>query len=201
MMGRNFYKILQKRRTIYGLDRNIEVSEDRIEEVIKDAVNFVPSAFNSQSSRVVVLFGDHHEKLWEIAKDKLSQITPEEQFKNSTEGKINSFKAGYGTVLFFEDQSIVEDLQSRFSLYKDNFPVWAEQTSGMLQYIVWSSLEIEGLGASLQHYNPLINEDVYKTWDIPSNWKFIAQMPFGNPTSTPDDKEFGPLDEKYKAFK
>jgi len=98
-MGRNFYKILQKRRTIYGLDRNIGVSEDRIEEVIKDAVNFVPSAFNSQSSRVVVLFGDHHDKLWEIAKDKLREVTPVSNLK--TQQKVRSIHLRLDTEQFY----------------------------------------------------------------------------------------------------
>ncbi|NFV72581.1 nitroreductase, partial [Clostridium botulinum] len=38
-----------------------------------------------------------------------------------------------------------------------------------------------GFGASLQHYNELIEEDVKKEWNIPNNWKLIAQMPFGKP--------------------
>ena len=77
--------------------------------------------------------------------------SPEENFA-STEEKINSFKAGYGTVLYFEDFSVVESLQKQFELYKDNFPVWAQQTSGMLQFAIWTALSIEGLGATLQHY-------------------------------------------------
>lgn len=30
------------------------------------------------------------------------------------------------------------------------FPVWSQHQTGMLQYIVWTALEKEGLGASLQ---------------------------------------------------
>lgn len=30
------------------------------------------------------------------------------------------------------------------------FPVWSLHQTGMLQYIVWTALEKEGLGASLQ---------------------------------------------------
>ena len=60
--------------------------------------------------------------------------------------------------------------------------------------VVWAALEAEGLGASLQHYNPLIDDEVKKEWNIPGNWKLIAQMPFGNPTSPPGEKEFQPLE-------
>lgn len=68
----------------------------------------------------------------------------------------------------------------------------------MHQLVVWTALESEGLGASLQHYNPLIDDEVKKEWNVPSNWKLIAQMPFGNPTMIPREKEFQPLDERVK---
>ena len=87
---------------------------------------------------------------------------PAEKF-SSTEEKINSFDAGYGTILFFEDNSIVEYLQKEFPTYKDNFPIWSQHTSGMHQFVIWTALESEGYGASLQHYNELIEEDVKKS--------------------------------------
>jgi predicted oxidoreductase (fatty acid repression mutant protein) len=71
----------------------------------------------------------------------------------------------------------------------------------MLQFVVWTSLELEGLGASLQHYNPLIDEEVRAKWNLPSTWKLIAQMPFGKPTGAPGEKEFQPLDTRMKVFR
>lgn len=70
----------------------------------------------------------------------------------------------------------------------------------MLQYIVWTALEQEGLGASLQHYNPLIDARVASEWNIPSNWKLIAQMPFGVPTSPASEKQFSPLEDRVLVF-
>jgi predicted oxidoreductase (fatty acid repression mutant protein) len=128
------------------------------------------------------------------------KIVPAENF-SATEDKINSFRNGYGTVLFFEDQSIIEGLQKQFALYKDNFPVWSQQSSGMLQLVIWTSLENEGLGASLQHYNPLIDEEVKKEWNIPENWKLIGQMPFGKPSAQPGEKQFQPLEDRVKVIK
>lgn len=199
-MDKSFYNAIKERRSIYGIDKEIGVSEEKIEEVIKEAVKYTPSAFNSQSGRVVVLFGKDHDKLWDITKESLRKIVPENKFA-STEEKINSFRSGYGTVLFFEDMSIIEGLQEKFALYKDNFPIWSQQSSGMLQYIIWTSLELEGLGASLQHYNELIENEVKKQWNILDNWKLIAQMPFGNPTASAGDKDFMPLEERVRVFK
>lgn len=199
-MAVDFYTAVKDRRTIYGIGKESTISDQRILDIINEAVKHAPTAFNSQSSRAVLLLGEHHNKLWDITKETLRKIVPKESFAQ-TEGKINSFHNGYGTVLYFEDQSVVEGLQKQYPSYKDNFPVWSQQASGMLQYIIWTSLEIEGLGVSLQHYNPLIDNEVKKQWNIPDNWKLIGQMPFGKPTAPAQEKSFKPLEERVKVFK
>ncbi|MBK1812471.1 nitroreductase family protein [Clostridium sp. YIM B02505] len=199
-MEKNFYDAIELRRSYYGISKEAVVSDDKIKEVVEKAVKYVPSAFNSQSARVVLLLGGQHDRLWDITKEALRKVVPADQF-GSTEEKINSFRNGYGTVLFFEDNSVVESLQKQFALYKDNFPVWSQQASGMHQFVVWTGLELEGFGASLQHYNELIEEDVKAEWSIPNNWKLIGQMPFGKPTAEPGEKQFQPLEERVKVFK
>lgn len=199
-MTKDFYTAVKERRTIYGISKETTVSDERIREVIEEAVKYTPSAFNSQSARVVILFGQSHDKLWDITKEALRKMVPEDKFA-PTEEKINSFRSGHGTVLFFEDNSVIESLQQQFATYKDNFPIWSQQASGMHQYVVWTSLAIEGIGASLQHYNELIEDEVKKQWKIPNNWKLIAQMPFGKPTAPAGEKEFMPLEERVKVFK
>lgn len=199
-MEKNFLTALKDRRTFYGIGKDVSITDTRIQEIINESVQHAPSAFNSQSARVVVLLGSQHDQLWEIAKEALRKVVPADKFA-PTEEKINSFRNGYGSVLFFEDTAVVEGLQKQFPLYKDNFPIWSQQSSGMLQYIIWTALEIDGLGVSLQHYNPLIDDKVKQTWNIPGNWKLIAQMPFGKPTATPDAKTFNPLEDRVKIYK
>ncbi|WP_312114786.1 nitroreductase family protein [Brevibacillus reuszeri] len=198
-MGKDFLAALKDRRSYYGISKESVVSDSRIQEVINEAVKHTPSAFNSQSARVVVLLGEQHDKLWNITKETLRKIVPADNFA-STEEKMNAFGNGYGTVLFFEDQSVVEGLQKQFELYKDNFPIWSQHSSGMLQFVIWTSLENEGFGASLQHYNPLIDEEVQQTWNVPSSWKLIAQLPFGKPTFEPGEKQFQPLEDRVKFY-
>lgn len=186
------------RRSYYDIDNDIEtltsISDDKIRETVEFAVMHVPSPFNSQSSRAVLLLGDEHKKLWITAKDILQKIVAPEHFA-VTESKIDThFAAGYGTVLFYEDMEVIEGMQKAHPLYSENFPVWSQQTSGMLQFAVWTMLEDLGLGASLQHYNPLIDGEVAQMWHINPKWKLIAQMPFGNPTREPEEKEFLPVD-------
>jgi predicted oxidoreductase (fatty acid repression mutant protein) len=199
-MKKDFYSAVEDRRSFYGISKETVVSDERISEIIDHAVKHSPYAFNSQSGRVVLLLGKHHDRLWDIAKEVLKKIVPADKF-SSTEDKINSFRSGYGTVLFFEDNSVIESLQQQFALYKDNFPIWSQQASGILQYVIWTSLEIEGFGVSLQHYTELIEADVKKEWNIPNNWKLIAQMPFGKPIAQPNEKQFQPLETRIKVFK
>lgn len=199
-MVKDFYTAVKERRTIYGISKDIAVSEDRIQELIQEAVKYTPSAFNSQSARVLILFGKSHDQLWDITMESLRSIVPKDNF-SSTEERINSFASGYGTILYFEDMSVVEGLQKQFAIYKDNFPIWSQQSSGMLQFVIWTSLEAEGLGASLQHYNEVIEEKVKAQWDIPTSWKMIAQMPFGKPTAPAGEKEMKPIEERVKVIR
>lgn len=200
-MSKSFKEALEHRRTYYAISDKSPVSDKEIEEVINFAVKHVPSAFNSQSARIVLLLGNHHKKLWNMTKDILRKIVPAEAFKG-TEAKIDgAFLAGYGTVLYFEDQEVVKGLQNAFPAYADNFPIWSQHTSAMHQLTIWTMLEDMGFGVNLQHYNPLIDETVAKEWNIPANWKLIAEMPFGAPIGEPGEKEFKPLEERIKVFK
>lgn len=197
---KSFKQMIEDRRSYYAINKTSPISDQEIKEIIEHAVKYVPSAFNSQSARVVLLLGENHDKMWEITRETLRKIVPADAFE-STEKKMDAFKNGYGTVLFFEDQSVIKGLQEQFALYKDNFPVWSLQSSGMLQYTIWITLEAAGLGASLQHYNPLIDDEVKKAWNLPDEWKLLAQMPFGTPVMEPGEKDFLPVEDRFKVFK
>jgi predicted oxidoreductase (fatty acid repression mutant protein) len=66
--------------------------------------------------------------------------------------------------------------------------------------LVWLALESEGFGANLQHYSPLIDEQITKTWNLPASWKLDAQLVFGVPTSEAGEKAFAPIDDRFKVF-
>ena len=196
---KSFSEAMKNRRSVYAIGSGSPVSDDRIREVIGEAVANVPSAFNSQSARVVVLFGDAHLKLWDITKETLRKLVPADKFQ-PTSDKIDGFAAGHGTALYFDDTTTTKGLQERFPGYADNFPIWAQQANGMLQFAVWTSLEAEGLGVNIQHYNPLIDEEVKAQWDIPAEWQLIAEMPFGEVIASAGDKEFLPLEQRMRVI-
>lgn len=200
-MKRTFAEALEHRRSYYSIGSDSPVLDEEVVHIVRTAVKNVPSAFNSQSTRIVLLLGDEHKKLWDIVKSTLKQRIPSDAFAK-TEAKIDGcFAAGHGTVLYFEDTAVVKNLQEAFPSYAENFPTWSQHTSAMHQFAIWTMLEDAGLGASLQHYNPLIDEEVRRTWNLPGSWMLIAEMPFGTPTAEPEEKEFGELSERIKIFR
>ncbi|KAK0739698.1 Nitroreductase-like protein [Apiosordaria backusii] len=194
-----FLSYIKARRTIYTLNKELPISTTRVQDIVKEALQHVPSSFNSQSNRVLALFGAEHDKFWDLTTDILKGIVPEEQFA-STAARLAGFRAGAGTVLFFEDWTVVEGMQEKFALYADRFPPWAGHSNAMLQFAVWTALESEGLGANLQHYNPLVDEKVQQEWGVPASWKLTAQLVFGGRAGEAGEKTFEPLETKYKVF-
>ncbi|MDE5708031.1 MAG: nitroreductase family protein [Alistipes sp.] len=200
-MERTCEEVFKHRRSYYDLSAESPVTDAQIERILHFALKHIPSAFNSQSTRLVLLLHEHHAALWKMVKRRLRAVVPEETFARTAEKVDRSFAAGYGTVLFYEDMSVIRSLQQRFPLYAGNFPTWSEHTSAMHQLTVWTMLENAGFGASLQHYNPLIDKDVRIQWRLPEEWRLIAQMPFGLPAAAPPEKTFEPVDARMRIFR
>lgn len=171
---------LKNRRSHYDIHKDIPVQEEKVFDLIKEATELVPDAFNMKSSRLVVVTGAKQDELWDNIDKVFEGKVPRE--------KIESFRNGYGTILYFYDNDVVKGVQEQFPLYADNFPKWANQSVGMLQLTIWSGLKELDIGASLQHYNPVIDDMVKKMFDVPESWVLNAQMPFGGIGSHPDAK-------------
>ncbi|KAI0378616.1 Nitroreductase [Hypomontagnella monticulosa] len=187
------------RRTHYVLNKELSISKERIQEIVKEAIYQVPSSFNSQSNRVVVLFGAEHDKFWDFTSEVLKTIVPADAWQHTAD-RMAMFKAAAGTILFYEDQDVVNKMQAQYPLYSDKFPIWALQSDAMIQFVLWTALTAEGLGANLQHYNPLVDNKVAAEWSIPDNWKLNAQLVFGGRTSEAGPKEQQAIEERFKVF-
>lgn len=201
-MKKNLSDAIKDRRSYYQLQNSSPVSDEEIQSIIEHVLLYAPSAFNSQTARIVLLLGDNHKKLWEITKEELKKVSKSDEAFKATEDKVNtSFATGYGTILFFEDHTIVEDLQAKFPFLPGKFALWSEHSSAIVQNLTWMGLESVGLGASLQHYNPLIDDAVKKEWNLNQDWVLIAQMPFGMPVGQPGKKAHTPLGERLIVIK
>jgi len=199
IMTNPLIEAIKKRRTQYALGKNLPLSVEDTTDLIKEAVRHAPSSFNSQSSRVIILFGKESETFWSLTRETLRKIVPADAFGPTAE-KMKAFAAGAGTVLFFEDQDVIKELQEKFPLYADNFPIFSEHSAGMAQFAVWSALANAGIGASLQHYNPLIDAQVAEAWNVPSSWSLRAEMPFGSHEKPLPEKTFIDDDQRFRVF-
>ncbi|MDR2537358.1 MAG: nitroreductase family protein [Treponema sp.] len=199
-MTTSFLNLASARRTIYALGKNVKISNQEIETIIKDAVRFAPSAFNNQTVRAVLLFNKRHDELWDIVVDCLGATITGVEAKQKFLSKIGAFKAAYGTILYFTDSSIVKQYEQQYPPYASNFRDWSEQAQGNANYAVWLALHESGIGASLQHYNPVIDDAVRKAYNIPENWTLRAQMPFGSIEASAGDKTFIADSERFMVL-
>lgn len=54
------------------------------------------TSFNSQSSRAIVLLHGHHEKFWNLVKDKIKSIVDDKTWRESSSGRLQGFQNAYG---------------------------------------------------------------------------------------------------------
>lgn len=193
-------QLVEKRRSIYALDAQLPVANAEVVKLVEHALLHTPSSFNSQSVRLVVLFGADHHKLWQITEDTLRAVVNDDEKFESTKQKIDGFKEGAGTVLFFEDRNVIRGMQEAYPLYAEQFPIWAHQTNAMHQYVIWTALASIDIGANLQHYNPIIDQQVASTWKLSDDWELNAQLVFGAIKQPAGDKEFQSIDERMQVF-
>lgn len=191
-------QLVRLRRSIFSLTKDLTIPPSRIQDLVNQVTLHTPSSFNSQSNRVLVLFGAEHDKLWDITAEILQDMVPWDKWKPTAQ-KMAMFKGAAGTILFFNDEETIRSLQAQAPSYADRFPAWASQSNAMQQWILWTALEVEGLGANLQHYNPLIDEKVAATWGVPDSWKLNAQLVFGGKVDEPVDKTFVPIEGRVKV--
>ena len=191
-----FIESLKSRHSEYSLNKDISISDAELQSFLEDITRSTPSAFNSQSQRVVMLLGDAHNQLWDQLIEVMKGIVEGEQFEKTKE-KILGFKGAYGTILFFDDLEVTRNLQERFPLYKDNFAKWSIEQNGMLQSNIWVGLSTKNIGASLQHYNELIDSYVKEAYEIPTTWELRAQMPFGHIVEKAQTKPQSEINKRF----
>ncbi|ORY51131.1 nitroreductase family protein [Rhizoclosmatium globosum] len=200
-MSTPFRNAVLVRRSHRATTNKSPLSDAELEDLIKFAVNHSPSSFNSQTSRVVLLLKEESVKFWEHGKETAQKKLDGDHLA----GKLNQFSGfqkAYGTVLIYEDMSIIPGFQAKFPAMKDLLPEWQLHGSGILQFVIWTALAEAGLGASLQHAQAYTEADAAVNYSIPSTWKLVGQLPFGAvPEGTVlPEKSFAPIDDRVKVF-
>lgn len=180
---KNILELYSKRHSFYNINKDCPINFNEISDLARDCLKLYPSPFNFQSARLALLGQEAHQKFWDITKQKLLDIAPKDK-ADGIKTKITSFADGYGTVLYFTDTKVTDELMQKFPIYAENFKNWAYQSNAILQFMIWTAFAEKGIGANLQHYNPLVDSDVFKAFNIPPHWELTAQMPFGGIVST-----------------
>jgi len=194
-----FVELVEKRRSVYSLGTDSQYTKNEIENRIREVVKQVPTAFNSQTTRVVVLFDEASNKFWDHIYDVQKDIL-EGGMKDWMSGVVNGAKNGIGTVLFFEDLDAVNKMPTagaRTEAYKQN-------NNANAQYAVWLALTELGLGANLQHFNIGYEQGFDKAtremFNLPETYEMIAQMPFGSIEQEIGEKELIDSAVQVKVF-
>ncbi|KAG7530342.1 hypothetical protein FFLO_05114 [Filobasidium floriforme] len=195
-----FLDAVKARRSLYQLSKGGSVPDSRVEQIVKEAILHTPTSFNYQIGRAVVLFGAEHDKHWDIVRDVLKAVIGEEAYEKGSAGRIAGFKAAKGTVLIFDDEPTVRKQEADFPPYSEHFAPWASQSHGILAHIIWTALELEGLGANLQHYGNLVFKQVQDTFNVPETWKLGSQLVFGHPEGPAGEKQFKPIEERFRSL-
>ena len=193
----DFIDMIKIRRSVYALNKNLPIAEDKVFDLIKDCVRFVPDAFNMQSQRAVVIVKGIHDKFWNAVYEEMVKYTGGRFSRERTD----SFAAAYGTILYFYDDAIIEETRRKYPLYAEKFHDWVMQSNGMLQFAVWTGLGTMGVGANLQHYNPVIDNMVSQMFNLPDSWTLVGQMPFGGIDRMPEPKPTEYVDIRVKIEK
>ncbi|KAJ7614329.1 nitroreductase family protein [Roridomyces roridus] len=202
-MSASYLEAITVRRSNYALTNKSSVSDEKLQDIIKHAVKHCPSPFNSQASRVVLVTGATHIKLWETVTATLLPMMPEGEIKTRYAGLLDLHKGGYGSVMFFEDQAILDEIIQQRPFVATQFPDWNKNAAGILHATIWTAFSLEGLAATLQH-PPLTAEMIAGLnlgFDVPSTWKSTAILPFGDPAAPPKDKTFLPVEDRFKVVK
>ncbi|ETI25570.1 hypothetical protein G647_02344 [Cladophialophora carrionii CBS 160.54] len=195
-MADQFLAAIKSRRTYYELEAKSPIPDVEIIRIAKEVIRHTPSSLNSQSTRFVILLGDDHRKLWDIAKDCVKAVDAASDWA-ADEKKLDQRRNAYGTVLLYEDERVTHQLQQKFARYSSYFPQWAEHTNAMNTLNLWTALELEGLGCNLQHFNPYIDQKIVEQWKVPVEWKLKGQLVFGTPTAPPNpNKTFVAVEER-----
>ncbi len=130
----NFTDLQTKRRSIYALGKDVELSNQELIDTIQEAVLNTPTAFNSQTSRVVILLDEESDAFQnEIAYSELEKVTPVEAFEGTKE-RLKGFAH-----LFEADEQALEYATKRDILYLDLGPAGQQSVESDVESKTYTS--------------------------------------------------------------
>lgn len=183
MLLPEYLRAIATRRTVYSLNPTLpkNVTTDSIRSTIQHIIKHTPTAFNCQGNRALLLTGKSHYDIWD---NVIKQFPTERGIKRPISVRDDAF----GSIIFFSDQNIRENLQKKFPTWSDKFELFDIHASGAAQVQVWTALRMVEVGAHLQHYNEFITQAL--KGKVPDYWMVQAQLCFGMVKDKPEPKKF-----------
>lgn len=172
--------VIEKRRSNYDLENNIELSKKDLINLLRKIVYYSPSPFNVQSSKVVFLNKKSHNLLWNTVVEEYLKKNNNGELLDSEKARIKRESKAYGTILFYKDEQIIEEFKEKLDDYeKRELDGWCTEESAMLQMNIWNELRLKNIGAHLVHFDN-IDEEISVAFDINKKYKLVAMMVFGS---------------------
>lgn len=174
-----FADLVHARRSIYEIGTNTDVTVDDVAATLRNITGRLPSAVNSQSTRLVIVTGEKNDAVWDMVhEDQKTALSPD--MYEIFAPRFEQAKKGLGTVLMFESRDAVESM----GLSPDRNELYKENNHGIAAFGVWLALTELGLGASLQHFNIGYEQGydakIREYLELPTDFEMLAQMPFGS---------------------
>lgn len=99
----SFKSLLESRRSFYVLSAESPIPDNEIVDLVNTTLKQTPSSFNTQTTRVVTLLNEDHQKLWDLTVEAFKGLVadgaiPAEAFEQQAKPRLDLFRAAKGTV-------------------------------------------------------------------------------------------------------
>ncbi|KAM0548181.1 hypothetical protein ACHAPJ_009979 [Fusarium lateritium] len=194
------------RRTVYGLKDTSPVPDSRIEEIVREVISFAPSSYNTQPGRYTLVLGEKHKQLWDVVVENAAPVLKAAgpHVWAAMEPRFQRFKNAYGSLVFWTRGQSLQESKEKHKSAAQLIDSFADHSGGMAQILLWTALELEGFGASLQHTgaSPPVEVALKQFLGVPDDYHFQANMVFGEPAQEfPEVPEKLPIDETLTVLK
>jgi predicted oxidoreductase (fatty acid repression mutant protein) len=174
--------LMARRRSIRQL-RDGSLPRGALARIVA-AARSVPAAYNRPPWHIVVV----HERsggFWDVVEAAFRDRLGGDRLARYLD-RLAGFRGGVGAVLVYEDRTAVEEMRQACGIDHDQARAYSEQGLGMVQLALWLAIVAEGLGASLQHWEALIEDRVAAFLGLPADrFRLAATMPLGFPAEEP----------------
>ncbi len=167
------------RRSVRRLQPGV-FSPGLIDDLV-EAAGRVPSAFDAQPWRIIVL-RERHAAFWDLIDELITRRLDGDR-RDRYRARAEGMRSGGMTLLIFEDVALID---RRDNVTVDEARDQASQSLGMLQLTLWLTLSAHGLVTSLQHWEWLMDDVALAFVGLPdSGFRLVTFMPVGSAVESP----------------